>query len=170
MIFSLVKSIQVFGRLTKGCFESEPSLGKGIASWLLLRRIRWMSSGLLSSFVSQTESTPGSAFFCYRRRTLFRSSYVCKQPGHECFSWPQCNICLFRYVLYGREGCGKSISLSHITHYGWQEGFIVITFPWVRRDSLIIILQPIPHHPLRLAGGVHRYHLPLGEQRDSLVI
>ncbi len=41
-------------------------------------------------------------------------------------------LLLPRYVLYGLEGCGKSVSLAHLINYGWQEGFIVITFPWVR--------------------------------------
>lgn len=38
-----------------------------------------------------------------------------------------------RYVLYGLEGCGKSISLAHLAHYGWQEGFIVMPFAWIKR-------------------------------------
>jgi hypothetical protein len=32
---------------------------------------------------------------------------------------------LVRYVLYGLEGCGKSISLAHLIHYGWQEGTVL---------------------------------------------
>ena len=36
-----------------------------------------------------------------------------------------------RFMLYGRNGCGKSITLAHMTHYGHQEGFITMTFSQV---------------------------------------
>jgi ABC-type transport system involved in cytochrome bd biosynthesis fused ATPase/permease subunit len=42
---------------------------------------------------------------------------------------------LWRYVVYGQEGCGKSISLAHLTNYGWQEGFILMSFAWVSSIS-----------------------------------
>ena len=35
----------------------------------------------------------------------------------------------------------------------------------VRAGGVRQVYQPVPHHPLRLAGGLHRYHLPLGEER-----
>ena len=55
LIFSLLNSSQVVGKLIKGCLEREDNLVNGTKSWWLLRRIRrCMSSGLLSSFVNQT--------------------------------------------------------------------------------------------------------------------
>lgn len=38
-----------------------------------------------------------------------------------------------RFVLYGRPGCGKSISLSHLTHYGHSQGFITMTFSQIKK-------------------------------------
>ncbi|XP_071447228.1 small ribosomal subunit protein mS29 [Hetaerina americana] len=36
-----------------------------------------------------------------------------------------------RYVLFGKSGCGKSVSLSHILHFGLVSGFLLIHVPWV---------------------------------------
>ncbi|KDR19525.1 28S ribosomal protein S29, mitochondrial [Zootermopsis nevadensis] len=36
-----------------------------------------------------------------------------------------------RYVIYGESGCGKSITLAHILHYGLTAGFLLIHVPWV---------------------------------------
>ena len=38
-----------------------------------------------------------------------------------------------RFMLYGRPGCGKSITLSHITHYGHSQGFITMTFSQIKK-------------------------------------
>jgi small subunit ribosomal protein S29 len=39
-----------------------------------------------------------------------------------------------RYLVYGRPGCGKSITLAHLTHFGHQEGFITLTMSQVGLD------------------------------------
>lgn len=36
-----------------------------------------------------------------------------------------------RYVLYGRDGSGKSLTLSHVLHYGHEAGFLLVHVPWV---------------------------------------
>ncbi|XP_068086836.1 small ribosomal subunit protein mS29 [Anabrus simplex] len=36
-----------------------------------------------------------------------------------------------RYVVYGRAGCGKSLTLAHIVHYGMNSGFVLLHVPWV---------------------------------------
>ena len=38
---------------------------------------------------------------------------------------------VYRFVVYGRPGCGKSVTLSHLTHFGHSEGFITMTFSQV---------------------------------------
>lgn len=38
-----------------------------------------------------------------------------------------------RYVIYGETGCGKSLTLAHILHYGLAAGFVLIHVPWVPR-------------------------------------
>jgi len=39
----------------------------------------------------------------------------------------------YRYVLYGRDGVGKSLTLSHIACYGHQEDFVVMNLAWIKR-------------------------------------
>ncbi|XP_039276883.1 28S ribosomal protein S29, mitochondrial [Nilaparvata lugens] len=36
-----------------------------------------------------------------------------------------------RYVLYGKPGCGKTMTCTHILHYAHLSGFIVAHIPWV---------------------------------------
>lgn len=36
-----------------------------------------------------------------------------------------------RFVLYGKKGSGKSLSLAHIIHYGYKAGFLIVHVPWV---------------------------------------
>ncbi|CAH1100254.1 unnamed protein product [Psylliodes chrysocephalus] len=36
-----------------------------------------------------------------------------------------------RFVLYGKKGSGKSLSLAHILHYGYQSGFLIVHIPWL---------------------------------------
>ena len=38
-----------------------------------------------------------------------------------------------RFMLYGRPGCGKSITLAHMTHYGHSQGFITMTFSQIKK-------------------------------------
>ena len=38
-----------------------------------------------------------------------------------------------RFVLYGRNGCGKSLTLSHLTHYGHSAGYITMTFSQIKK-------------------------------------
>lgn len=36
-----------------------------------------------------------------------------------------------RYVLYGKMGTGKSLTLAHVIHYAFNAGFLVVHVPWV---------------------------------------
>ena len=38
-----------------------------------------------------------------------------------------------RYVLYGQHGVGKSVTLSHLIHYGRAAGFVVMPFAWIKK-------------------------------------
>ena len=42
-------------------------------------------------------------------------------------------LVMSRFVLYGRPGCGKSVTLSHLTHYGHSAGFITMTFSQIKK-------------------------------------
>lgn len=36
-----------------------------------------------------------------------------------------------RFVLYGQKGTGKSLTLAHILHYGFNTGHLLVHVPWV---------------------------------------
>lgn len=36
-----------------------------------------------------------------------------------------------RYVLYGKDGVGKSLSLAHVMHFGMENDFLLVHVPWV---------------------------------------
>lgn len=36
-----------------------------------------------------------------------------------------------RYVLYGKDGVGKSLTLTHLLHYGHENDFVLVHVPWV---------------------------------------
>ncbi|RZC38742.1 28S ribosomal protein S29, mitochondrial [Asbolus verrucosus] len=36
-----------------------------------------------------------------------------------------------RFVLFGKKGNGKSLSLAHVLHYGYKSGCLLVHVPWV---------------------------------------
>lgn len=36
-----------------------------------------------------------------------------------------------RYLLYGENGTGKSISMAHLLHYGYINDFLIVHVPWI---------------------------------------
>lgn len=36
-----------------------------------------------------------------------------------------------RFVLYGKKGTGKSLTLMHVLHYAFKKGFLIAHIPWV---------------------------------------
>ncbi|KAJ8919941.1 hypothetical protein NQ315_006470 [Exocentrus adspersus] len=36
-----------------------------------------------------------------------------------------------RFVVYGKKGCGKSLTLAHVLHYAYRSGFLLLHVPWV---------------------------------------
>lgn len=36
-----------------------------------------------------------------------------------------------RFVLYGKDGAGKSLTMAHLIHYGYESDFILVHIPWV---------------------------------------
>ncbi|CAK9819295.1 28S ribosomal protein S29, mitochondrial [Anthophora plagiata] len=39
--------------------------------------------------------------------------------------------CINKYVLYGKLGVGKTITLLHLVHYGFVKNFVIVYLPWV---------------------------------------
>lgn len=38
---------------------------------------------------------------------------------------------IVKFVLYGKKGSGKTLSLAHVLHYAHSEGFLIVHVPWV---------------------------------------
>lgn len=36
-----------------------------------------------------------------------------------------------RYVLYGANGTGKSLTMTHLLHYGYTNDFLLVHVPWI---------------------------------------
>lgn len=36
-----------------------------------------------------------------------------------------------RYVVYGKDGVGKSLTIAHVLHYGIENDFLLVHVPWV---------------------------------------
>ena len=57
-------------------------------------------------------------------------------------------LIMFRFVLYGRPGCGKSVTLSHLTHYAHSAGFITLTFSQIKKWlTRYYTTAPSTHNP-----------------------
>lgn len=77
-----------------------------------------------------------------------------------------------KYLLYGKTGTGKSLSLAHILHYGINAGFVLVHVPWVpnwfRRFKEIIpsTVQPDKFdHPIESVEWLRHFLL----QNESLL-
>ncbi|KAK3604678.1 hypothetical protein CHS0354_009290 [Potamilus streckersoni] len=35
-----------------------------------------------------------------------------------------------KIILYGKDGCGKSITLAHVVHYCYQKNWLIVDIPW----------------------------------------
>lgn len=77
--------------------------------------------GLTKSFITQT-------------KTFTETCIMVRKPAVDVINCLR-NIDLSKpctkFVLYGKKGFGKSISLAHILHYGLNAGYLIVHVPWV---------------------------------------
>ncbi|XP_055383177.1 28S ribosomal protein S29, mitochondrial [Condylostylus longicornis] len=67
-------------------------------------------------------------------KTFAETTFMIRQPALEIIEYikrTNFNNPVIRYVLYGENGVGKSITLAHMIHYGYQNDFVLIHIPWV---------------------------------------
>lgn len=38
---------------------------------------------------------------------------------------------IVRYVMYGDVGTGKSMTMAHLLHYGYESGYLLVHVPWI---------------------------------------
>jgi len=72
-----------------------------------------------------------------KRSELFRETcLMVRDPALEIFRHIEnsdLNSPAIRYVLYGQHGVGKTLTLSHMIHWGHASGFITMPFPWIKK-------------------------------------
>lgn len=67
-------------------------------------------------------------------KTFTEACLMVRQPGLEVINYiknTDFSKPAVRYVLYGENGVGKSLTLAHIIHYGHQNDFLLVHVPWV---------------------------------------
>ncbi|CAK9804458.1 28S ribosomal protein S29, mitochondrial [Anthophora quadrimaculata] len=61
-------------------------------------------------------------------------SILIRKPAIELISYLEqtdYTKCINKYVLYGKLGAGKTITLLHLIHYGLTRNFVIVYLPWV---------------------------------------
>uniref|UniRef100_A0A182LUH4 Small ribosomal subunit protein mS29 n=1 Tax=Anopheles culicifacies TaxID=139723 RepID=A0A182LUH4_9DIPT len=67
-------------------------------------------------------------------KTFNECSLMVRQPAVEIIEYikrTDFNRPVNRFVLYGEDGAGKSLTLAHLLHYGFQQQYVLIHVPWV---------------------------------------
>ncbi|XP_055842839.1 28S ribosomal protein S29, mitochondrial [Episyrphus balteatus] len=85
------------------------------------KKILFSHGGLPKSFEKQA-------------KTFGETCLMVRQPALEVIDYiksSNLNKPTVRYVLYGDDGVGKSLTMAHIIHYGYQNGFLLLHAPWV---------------------------------------
>lgn len=72
--------------------------------------------------------------FATQTKTFAETCVMVRQPAVEIIDIlkrTNFNKPTNRFVLYGREGAGRSITLAHVLHYGLVNDFVLVHIPWV---------------------------------------
>lgn len=66
-------------------------------------------------------------------KTFTEACLMVRQPALEVINYirnTDFSKPVTRYVLYGENGVGKSLTLAHVLHYGAQHDFLLVHVPW----------------------------------------
>lgn len=68
-------------------------------------------------------------------KTFTESCLMVREPALEIMHYIKssdlANRPTVRYVLYGNEGVGKSLTMAHLLHYGHENDFVLVHVPWL---------------------------------------
>lgn len=68
-------------------------------------------------------------------KTFGETSIMVRQPALEIMHYIKntdlADRPVARYVLFGKDGVGKSLNLAHLLHFGMENDFLLIHVPWV---------------------------------------
>lgn len=72
--------------------------------------------------------------FATQTKTFAETCLMVRQPAVEIINIlnnTNFNRPTNRFVLYGRDGAGRSLTMAHLLHYGLVNDFILVHVPWV---------------------------------------
>lgn len=72
--------------------------------------------------------------FVIQTKTFNETCLMIRQPSLDlinCLDKIDYSKPAVRFVIYGKMGTGKSLSLAHVLHYANKKGFLLIHVPWV---------------------------------------
>ncbi|CAK1544390.1 unnamed protein product [Leptosia nina] len=67
-------------------------------------------------------------------KTFAETVIMVRQPALDiiaCMKASDLEKPVTKYVLYGEEGTGRSMTIAHLLHYAFEEGYLIIHVPWV---------------------------------------
>lgn len=67
-------------------------------------------------------------------KTFAEHNVLIRSPAIELIDYMKkadYNRPVIRYMLYGKPGSGKSMTLGHVIHYAYASGFVIVHVPWV---------------------------------------
>ncbi|XP_026758926.1 28S ribosomal protein S29, mitochondrial [Galleria mellonella] len=82
--------------------------------------------------------------FAKQTKTFTETAIMVRQPALDlidCIKASDFNKPVIRYVMYGEKGSGKSLTLAHLLHYAYEEGYLIVHVPWVSE-----FLRRVPRH------------------------
>jgi len=86
-----------------------------------------------------------------RCTTLKETAIMVRDPAlyiMECIKHSDLSKPVNKFVLYGKHGCGKSVSLSHLTHFGHSRGMVVLSLGLIKKwMTTYYPTQPSTHTP-----------------------
>jgi len=78
----------------------------------------------------------GPTEWVQRNQVLGESSILVRAPALEiltCIRNTDLSNPAVRFILYGKKGCGKSLTLTHLLIHGYQQNFVIMPFLWIKK-------------------------------------
>lgn len=72
--------------------------------------------------------------FAMNLKTFNETCIMVRKPGIDiinCINNIDLSKPAVRFVLYGKKGSGKSLSMAHVLHYAFKKGFLIVHLPWL---------------------------------------
>nr|CAG4641684.1 EOG090X05V1 [Eurycercus lamellatus] len=120
-----------FDEALKSCLEAQKILNhpnSKLNNLKLLCQIPDSTKKQLFSFGGLTKS------YKTLSETVHELALMVRKPAVEVIGYlkeTNFELPVTRYVLFGKMGAGKTMSLAHIIHYGSTAGYILVHVPWV---------------------------------------